>query len=66
VMVPKYHVLNLGGSYSTKVAGMPLVVRAQVRNALDRFYWRDVTPDLGGYLFPGAERTFRVSAQLFF
>jgi iron complex outermembrane receptor protein len=66
LMVPKYHVLNLGASYSTKVNGMPLVVRAQVRNALDRFYWRDVTPDLGGYLFPGAERTFRVSAQLFF
>jgi iron complex outermembrane receptor protein len=66
LMVPKYHVLNLGASYSTKVNGMPLIVRAQVRNALDRFYWRDVTPDLGGYLFPGAERTFRVSAQLFF
>ncbi|WEF33696.1 TonB-dependent siderophore receptor [Pseudoduganella chitinolytica] len=66
VMVPKYHVLNLGASYATKVAGMPLVLRAQVRNALDKFYWRDVTPDLGGYLFPGAERTYRLSAQLDF
>ena len=66
VMVPKYHVVNLGTSYATKVGGMPLVVRAQVRNALNRFYWRDVTPDLGGYLFPGAERTYRLSAQLDF
>jgi iron complex outermembrane receptor protein len=46
--------------------GMPLVLRAQVRNLFDKFYWRDVTPELGGYLFPGAERTFRVSAQLNF
>ncbi|AVR97697.1 TonB-dependent siderophore receptor [Pseudoduganella armeniaca] len=66
VMVPKYHVVNLGASYATKVGGMPLVLRAQVRNALDKFYWRDVTPDLGGYLFPGAERTYRLSAQLDF
>jgi len=66
VMVPKYHVVNLGTSYATRVGGMPLVLRAQVRNALNRFYWRDVTPDLGGYLFPGAERTYRVSAQLDF
>jgi iron complex outermembrane receptor protein len=34
-----------------------------VNNALDKFYWRDVTQDLGGYLMPGASRTFRVSAQ---
>jgi iron complex outermembrane receptor protein len=66
VMVPKYHVLNLGASYSTRIGGAPTVIRAQVRNALDKFYWRDVTPDLGGYLFPGAERTFRLSAQVFF
>jgi len=66
VFVPGYHVLNLGGSYATKMGSMPLVIRAQVRNALDKFYWRDVTPDLGGYLFPGAPRTFRVSAQFDF
>jgi iron complex outermembrane receptor protein len=64
--VPGYHVLNVGGSYATKMGGMPLVIRAQVRNALDKFYWRDVTPDLGGYLFPGAPRTFRLSAQVDF
>ncbi|GGY31908.1 TonB-dependent siderophore receptor [Pseudoduganella albidiflava] len=66
VFVPKYHLLNLGISYVTRVNGMPLMLRAQVRNALDKFYWRDVTPDLGGYLIPGLGRTFRVSAQLDF
>jgi iron complex outermembrane receptor protein len=66
VFVPKYHLFNLGTSYATRVNGMPLALRAQVRNALDKFYWRDVTPDLGGYLIPGLGRTFRISAQLFF
>jgi iron complex outermembrane receptor protein len=37
-----------------------------VDNVLDKFYWRDVTPDLGGYLFAGAPRTFRLSAQFDF
>jgi len=64
--VPAYHVLNLGGSYATRVGSVPVVIRAQVRNALDKFYWRDVTPALGGYLFPGAPRTYRVSAQFDF
>jgi iron complex outermembrane receptor protein len=43
-----------------------VVVRARVDNVFDRFYWRDVTPELGGYLFPGAPRTYRVSAQFDF
>lgn len=66
VFVPAYHVLNLSGSYATRVAGMATTFRAGIDNALDKFYWRDVTPDLGGYLMPGASRTFRVSAQLDF
>ena len=63
VMVPAYHVVNLGAAYATRVAGTATTLRAHLDNAFDRFYWRDVTPDLGGYLFPGAKRTFRVSAQ---
>lgn len=47
VFVPKYHVFNLGASYATRMSGMPLVLRAQVRNVADKFYWRDVTPELG-------------------
>lgn len=66
VFVPKYHVLNLGGSYAAKLGENTVILRAQVRNALDKFYWRDVTPELGGYLFPGAPRTFRLSAQVDF
>lgn len=63
VFVPSYHVLNLGASYATRIAGVSTTLRASVDNALDKFYWRDVTQDLGGYLMPGASRTFRVSAQ---
>lgn len=63
VMVPAYHVVNLGAAYATRVGGTATTFRAHIDNAFDRFYWRDVTPDLGGYLFPGAKRTFRVSAQ---
>ena len=43
-----------------------MILRAQVKNAFDKFYWRDVTPDLGGYLFPGSPRTFHLSAQVDF
>jgi iron complex outermembrane receptor protein len=64
--VPSYDTLNLGASYATKIGATSAIFRAQVYNATDKFYWRDVTPDLGGYLFPGAERTFKLSAQLDF
>jgi iron complex outermembrane receptor protein len=63
MFVPSYHVLNLGASYATRIGGVSTTLRASVNNALDKFYWRDVTQDLGGYLMPGASRTFRVSAQ---
>ncbi len=65
-MVPSYSVVNLGGSYATRVGGSSVILRAQVKNAFDKFYWRDVTPDLGGYLFPGSPRTFQLSAQVDF
>ncbi len=64
--VPSYNVLNVGGSYATKIGATAATFRAQVYNATDKMYWRDVTPDLGGYLFPGAERTVKLSAQLDF
>ena len=66
VFVPSYHVLNLGGAYATRVGGFQTTLRASIDNAFDKFYWRDVTPELGGYLMPGASRTFRVSAQIDF
>ena len=64
--VPGYHVFNLGAQYGLKVAGVTTTVRASVKNVFDRFYWRDVSPELGGYLLPGAPRTFAVSAQMDF
>jgi len=64
--VPGYHLFNLGASYGVKLAGVSTTVRARIENVADRFYWRDVSPDLGGYLLPGAPRTFAVSAQFDF
>jgi iron complex outermembrane receptor protein len=66
VMVPGYHVFGLGASYAMKIGGTAVTLRARVDNVLDKSYWRDVTPDLGGYLFAGAPRTFRLSAQFDF
>ncbi|MGI4844460.1 MAG: TonB-dependent siderophore receptor [Janthinobacterium lividum] len=65
-IVPGYHVAALGASYALRVGGMHTVLRARVDNVFDKFYWRDVTQSLGGYLLPGAPRTFRVSAQFDF
>ncbi|MRW88001.1 TonB-dependent siderophore receptor [Pseudoduganella sp. FT26W] len=62
VFVPSYHVVNLTASYATRLGNVGTTFRAGIDNAFDKFYWRDVTPDLGGYLMPGASRTFRVSA----
>jgi iron complex outermembrane receptor protein len=66
VDVPGYHVVGLGAAYGMKVGATHVTVRARVDNLFDKFYWRDVTQDLGGYLFPGAPRTFRLSAQFDF
>ena len=66
VIVPSYHVFNLGLRYGLKVAGSMLTLRAGVDNVANQFYWRDVTPALGGYLFPGAPRTFKATGQLDF
>ena len=64
--VPGYHTLDLGAAYATRMMGTKTTLRAGVQNVTDKFYWRDVTPALGGYLLPGAPRTFRVSAQFDF
>jgi iron complex outermembrane receptor protein len=65
-LVPGYSVFNLGGAYATRIAGVSTTVRATLDNVADKFYWRDVTQELGGYLLPGAPRTVRVSAQFDF
>lgn len=66
VMVPSYDVASIGARYVTKFAGAATTLRFTVDNVFDTFYWRDVTPALGGYLFPGALRTFKLAAQFDF
>ncbi|MES2069338.1 MAG: TonB-dependent siderophore receptor [Pseudomonadota bacterium] len=66
VVVPGYTVMNLGARYATHIAGTAATLRFNVDNVFDKFYWRDVTQSLGGYLFPGASRTYKVSAQFDF
>jgi iron complex outermembrane receptor protein len=63
VFVPAYHVFGLGSAYATHIAGAKATIRANIDNVTNKFYWRDTSPLLGGYLFPGAPRTFKVSAQ---
>ncbi|MFL6631881.1 MAG: TonB-dependent siderophore receptor [Massilia sp.] len=66
MFVPDYHVFGLGASYGLKWGATNVTLRARAENLFDKFYWRDVTPALGGYLLPGAPRTFRASAQFDF
>jgi iron complex outermembrane receptor protein len=66
VTVPGYSVFNFGARYAIEIAGSPIIVRLNVDNAFDKFYWRDVTQSLGGYIFPGAPRTYKLSAQFDF
>ena len=66
VFVPGYHLFGLGTAYATQIGGVKTTIRANIDNLADKFYWRDVSPLLGGYLLPGAPRTARVSAQFDF
>ena len=66
VFVPGYHLFSAGAAYATSIGGAKTTLRAMVDNVADKFHWRDVTPQLGGYLIPGAPRTLKVSAQFDF
>lgn len=66
VDVPGYHLLNLGAAYATRVGGTATTLRFHIDNVFDKFYWREASQALGGYLFPGAPRTYRVTAQFDF
>lgn len=63
VSVPSYHLLNLGARYKTRIGGNTTTFRLSIDNVFDKFYWRDVTQQLGGYLLPGAPRTVTLTAQ---
>ncbi len=66
VIVPGYNVFDLGAAYNTKLGKRNLSLHAFLINATDKFYWRDVTQELGGYLFPGAPRHLKLSATVDF
>ncbi len=66
VTVPGYSVVNLGTRYTTQLNGVVSTFRFDINNAFNKFYWRDVTQSLGGYLFPGAPRTYKISGQFDF
>ncbi|MEC5215685.1 iron complex outermembrane receptor protein [Actimicrobium sp. GrIS 1.19] len=66
VDVPSYQLFNLGVRYVVATAGVATTLRANVDNVLDKFYWADASSALGGYLLPGAPRTFKISAQFDF
>jgi iron complex outermembrane receptor protein len=56
----------LGVRYVVATAGVATTLRVNVANVLDKFYWADASSALGGYLLPGAPRTFKISAQFDF
>ena len=66
VIVPGYQVYNVGARYLTRVGNTTTTIRFNVDNVLNKFYWRDATQQLGGYLFPGAARLYKLSAQFDF
>jgi iron complex outermembrane receptor protein len=65
-IVGGYNVFDLGARYATKIKGKAVRFNFTVYNVFNKFYWRDVTQDLGGYLFPGAPRTYKLTAQFDF
>ena len=67
VKVAGYTVLNAGANYRMKLAGYDSTFFFNIDNLTNRRYWRDVGDYLGDdYLFPGAPRTARLTAQFDF
>lgn len=65
-IVGGYTVVDAGARYAARIGKTPVRFNFTVYNVFNKFYWRDVTQDLGGYLFPGAPRTYKLSAQFDF
>jgi len=64
--VSGYHIFNAGAQYKTRLSGIDTTFRFGVSNLFDKFYWGDTANAFGGYVIPGAPRTFRLSAQFDF
>lgn len=60
--LPARAILDLGARYRTRIARVPTLIRAQVRNVADTFGWRVSVG--GGYtLLPGRRATLSVTAD---
>lgn len=59
--MPSWTRLDLGARYLTKIAGKPVVFRANLENVADKAYWVTST-----YVTVGAPRTLMLSAQIDF
>jgi len=67
VEVGGYTVYDAGARFSTRIGDYPTVLRLSVDNLFDKRYWRDVGEYFGdGYLFQGAPRTARLTANVNF
>lgn len=64
--VPGYSVFNAGLRYATSIGGHATTLRFNVYNLFNKFYWRDASSLLDGYLLAGAPRTYSISAQMDF
>lgn len=60
--MPAWTRVDIGARYATKVAGKPVVLRANLENVADKGYW--VTAS--GYVTVGAPRTLMLSAAIDF
>jgi iron complex outermembrane receptor protein len=59
--MPSWTRVDLGARYATKIAGKPVVLRANLENVADKAYWVTST-----YVTVGAPRTLMLSAQIDF
>lgn len=59
--MPSWTRVDLGARYATRIAGKPVVFRANLENVADKAYWVTST-----YVTVGAPRTLMVSAQIDF
>lgn len=61
--VPGYMVFNLGASYTTRLSGYDVTLRAAVNNLADRRYWEFQYAD---YIKPGDPRSVSLNAKIDF
>ena len=65
INIPAWTRLDLGASYSTKIANTPTTWSFGVDNVLNKNYFKESPHQFGHvYLFPGAARTARLSVQI--